>query len=546
MNGSIPRDERLLELAAAQCDGALTTAEHAELERVLSDDTAAQRTYLRYLSLHAELTCSDQVLRATGMREAARRIEQLAIESEPAEPREAVAHAAHRLTIPRAGRWWPIGLAAALVMMPLLIPLLLVGSNWDRIAQRQTLATVRATGDGLRWATGETVAAAEALRAGTYHLRGGEATLDVGEAVQVSLTGPSVVRLAGTDALSLMQGNLRASVGAGGEGFEVETPTVRLVDRGTEFDVTVEPTGRTAVRVIEGLVDAYAQRRGPRVYISFDQPEGEIADVVTGGETTLMGDAVRVPGLVGSGAADVNNADYSAVYLGNGGGWESGTGAFAATTGVTVEALIVPRWSGKLTTREANMDYATIFRKDDQDSRILLSFQNDDGAERRTVPPVERGPTLAWGLMLDGDDYSEMEMPLDGRDGRPTLDDLRDGQPHHVVATFDSATGEKAIYIDGVKCFSHHFEPGMRIISGGGAPATVGNVYAARAHAFDGIIDEFAYYDYALTAEEVAAHYANVQRGQRYFDSTTTNADLATGHTIDRIRLRTGDAEVFE
>ena len=50
--------------------------------------------------------------------------------------------------------------------------------------------------------------------------------------------------------------------------------------------------------------------------------------------------------------------------------------------------------------------------------------------------------------------YSELDMPLDGQSGRPLLADLENGQPHHVAATYNSATGLKAIFIDGVLRFS--------------------------------------------------------------------------------------------
>ena len=149
---------------------------------------------------------------------------------------------------------------------------------------------------------------------------------------------------------------------------------------------------------------------------------------------------------------------------------------------------------------------------------MLLSFQNDGKArERYSEPAVPVGPCLSFGLHLAGRGYRELDMPLDGLDGRPTLAEITDGKPHHVVATYASFTGRKAIFIDGRKRFEHVYAVGTLVRCGGPAPAEIGNTRGSEP--FHGVIDEFAIYDFALTPDEVEVHHAHVLAGRTYFGS---------------------------
>jgi hypothetical protein len=217
---------------------------------------------------------------------------------------------------------------------------------------------------------------------------------------------------------------------------------------------------------------------------------------------SFEGNATREAGIVGVGAARFDNTGGTQVNLGP--GVDNG---FSTTTGITIEALILPEWTGD------GGDYDEIFRKEDGGNRILFSFQND-GFNGGANPPVEPGPVLSFGLNVNGT-YGELDMPLDGQEGRPTVDDLKDGIPHHAVATYDSATGEKAIWIDGQKLFSVDEGAGSLIASGGGANAYIGNVNGGEP--FLGVIDEVAIWNRALSAEEIGLHLSNVASGGNYF-----------------------------
>jgi len=178
--------------------------------------------------------------------------------------------------------------------------------------------------------------------------------------------------------------------------------------------------------------------------------------------------------------------------------------------GITLEAMIASAWSGRFG------DYDEIFRKEDGNARMLLSFQHDGEAHAGfSEPAVPRGPCLSFGLHLAGRGYRELDMPLDGLDGRPTLTEITDGKPHHVVATYDSFTGRKAIFIDGRLRFSHGYPVGTMALSGGPVAATIGN--HRHSEPFTGVIDEVALYDFALTPDEIAAHWRRAAGGERYF-----------------------------
>jgi hypothetical protein len=180
---------------------------------------------------------------------------------------------------------------------------------------------------------------------------------------------------------------------------------------------------------------------------------------------------------------------------------------FSAKTGITIEAMIVSNWSG------APGDYDEIFRKEDGGNRILFSFQNDGFSQFANPPVPNNTPVLSFGLNVGGA-YGELDMPLDGTAGL-TLAELQDGRAHHVVATYDAATGEKAIWIDGLLRWSVNLGAGNLIASGGGADAYIGSVGASEN--FNGTIDEVAFWKRALSEREIQTHFINTLNGYNYF-----------------------------
>ncbi len=330
----------------------------------------------------------------------------------------------------------------------------------------------------------------------------------------VELAAPSVFGLMSGDAGALFEGGVRARVTAPEQSYSVEAANLRVVDLGTEFRVDRIDGDRIAVTVLDGEVEVQSRLRLPLVHWSFDdlKDEEQTATDAIQSLTAVAGPAVRpVAGVVG-GAAFFDNSSGAFLRVEGGTGDKVGAGLLSFSTGISIEAFIAPQWSGE------PFDYDEIWRKEDGNSRVLLSFQNDRTKHAGfSVPPVAAGPCLSFGLQVtapgaSGPRYDELDMPLDGVDGRPTLAELTDGRPHHVVATFDSFTGMKAIFIDGSLRFTHTYAAGSLIVSGGPEPAFIGS--SRGAENFTGSIDELSLYDFALTAEEVAEHRRRLLSGQ--------------------------------
>lgn len=249
------------------------------------------------------------------------------------------------------------------------------------------------------------------------------------------------------------------------------------------------------------LALAGISRPGLVSYYNFDEADRGTAlavDRAADNDGLFQGTASRVPGLLGTGAARFNNTVGDAINVGTN---------FSATAGISLEALITSEFRAD----PAFDDEDHIFRKEDSDGRILLAF--DQGADFSEVP-VGPGPVLSFGLNVGGT-YGELNMPLDGQDGRPSVEEITAGV-HHIVATYDGATGRKAIYIDGTERFATTLSGS--ITSGGPEAAYIGN--GGQIVGFDGYageIDEFAFYDRALSPAEIGQHFRNVQTGNSYF-----------------------------
>lgn len=75
------------------------------------------------------------------------------------------------------------------------------------------------------------------------------------------LEGPAVFHVLSDESLALDVGRCSVHAPEGAEGFHIETPMTRVVDRGTRFSVSVGETSATEVQVIEGAADVYDVRR---------------------------------------------------------------------------------------------------------------------------------------------------------------------------------------------------------------------------------------------------------------------------------------------
>jgi ferric-dicitrate binding protein FerR (iron transport regulator) len=571
--------DRLLSLTAGYLDGTLGPAETAELESLLAKDPVARRRFLDQSLLHAQLAATPVALgyergheegrtgsvrRGTdgsldlgntmASRWAPGQIRQ--VENLPPRDKSGSGDAEDSpspVLPPERSRPSVAALAAGLLLAAACLLLIVSEPSAPRLAgpaepselhydSRQLPITTVAVlhDDDSQANAGDTPAATDRdITPSTLESAAGGMRLTSADGAEVRLEGASRFGFASGDSGALYSGSVRARVENLGKTFSVVASNLRVVDLGTEFRVSQVDADRVAVTVLDGDVEVQSRVRLPICYWPFDDHEDDerAATDCVKRLPAAFGPAIeRCAGIVGPGALRFDNSPGSFVRVQGGTGEKVGLGTLSAAEGITVEALIISQWMA------AHKDYDDIYRKEDGDCRVLLSFQND-GSEHSnfTEPAVASGPCLSFGLHLSGRGYRELDMPLDGRDGRPTVADLTDGRPHHVVATFDSFTGRKAIFIDGTLRFEHVYPVGTLIVSGGPEPAYIGS-HSGREN-FHGVIDELALYDFALTADEIAEHHERAHRGETYFGARPASPTPARWQAITRITA--GHMRVF-
>jgi len=95
------------------------------------------------------------------------------------------------------------------------------------------------------------------LRSGQIlNLTEGLAEIQFQSGVLVSLEGPAKFCLRGDNAGTLDLGRLVARVPQHAHGFTVTTPSLRVVDLGTEFGIAIDRDGSAHIQVFEGVVEA--------------------------------------------------------------------------------------------------------------------------------------------------------------------------------------------------------------------------------------------------------------------------------------------------
>lgn len=120
--------------------------------------------------------------------------------------------------------------------------------------------------------------------------------------------GPAVFRVLSDEGLALDVGRCSVHAPGGAEGFRVETPVTRVVDRGTRFTVSVSETSETEVQVIEGAADVYESWRdaGRTAAASYDEirlTDGEARKFASA--RTFSADAIAFdPGVYRRGLPD--------------------------------------------------------------------------------------------------------------------------------------------------------------------------------------------------------------------------------------------------
>jgi hypothetical protein len=566
-------DVSLDDLLSTLCDGQPAEEVYEQLGRRLSHDPAARQTYLDCLLVHAILQWDHAV-----PAEERQSLDPVDNGKSPVcegrlQNKKSPLLGSLGIDSPTGlAGWTQVQFSLGIMLAAVLISsgLTAVAMRWQQIRWQQApaargvavsepptraaeyIATLVNASD-VRWDRSEQPMVQGArLPAGEMRLAEGVMEIMFDSGVKVLLQGPAQFVPQSNRSGLLRRGRLVAQCPPGSRPFVVQTPIAVAVGEDAEFAVEATADGTSKVHVYSGSVDVAGRNRSstgvPRSHLAageallveaapdaqlvplapqgdafvrwlpdrrrhfptglvsywnFDEQGGPAFDLQGQNHGLLQG-VTRSAGLVGKGAIAFSGQPGQQVSAG------AGENSPSFTTGITVESLFISRWNG------AEGNYDEIFRKEDGDRRILLSLQNDRQGNQVEPRPVPPRPVLAFGLNVAGV-YSELELPLDGQQGRPSVAQLADGRAHHVVAAYDAASGLKAIYLDGKPGCSQQFAAGAEIRSGGSQPISIGNIFGGW-EPFAGVIDEVAIYVRALTAAEIAEHWRQVQRGRGYFE----------------------------
>lgn len=223
----------LYNLADRMAAGVITPAQRDRLETLLRDDAEAQRRYVIYLDLHAQLHWN---LRGP----AAERIHDT-----PASPG------------PMASlRTVGVSLAAS-AMIALALIAWFVSSPEPRTPSPEPSAVAMLSNlseDAVFTESSASMRLGAELDPGSIHLTAGSAQVMFKSGAVVDLTGPCVFEMTGPNRGYLHRGRLEAFVRAEARGFTVASPVGVVTDLGTAFDFTCQPQSKSTLKVIEGRV----------------------------------------------------------------------------------------------------------------------------------------------------------------------------------------------------------------------------------------------------------------------------------------------------
>jgi ferric-dicitrate binding protein FerR (iron transport regulator) len=236
MSESLDRDEWFT-LFGRSVDGTLSAAEHARLEAILSTSETARRLWYEFSDLETGLA------------------EWSAAAGQVTESMASVSfRSSHKVNEQRSFLRFGYSpyVAAAAILCLLTAWLLRTWSSSEPVNEGVAVLT-RSVDAEWSTATGQRSAGA-VLGPDTIRLNHGAVQLDFYSGARVILEGPAEVHLVSTMEVKLVAGRIRAHVPPQADGFVVDGPDFRVVDRGTEFGVAVNPDA-AEVHVFAGRVD---------------------------------------------------------------------------------------------------------------------------------------------------------------------------------------------------------------------------------------------------------------------------------------------------
>jgi hypothetical protein len=279
----------LAELVEQLCHGDIAASDAARLEQMVVDDPQVRRFYVRYLQMHATMPWLAGAMRATDLPVKTSQEPSISVQPKAIAP-------------PR--RWLSpsfLALAASLLLVGYFVTMvgLLAWDRFQRSHIRQLATTPAAIepfvtlteATGCRWAEAPP-SPGEPFGHRLLKLQAGVAELKFAKGAQVTVEGPCEFEVRSPNEGFLRHGMLMAHVPQQAIGFTVQTPTVTVVDLGTEFAMNADEQGITEVEVLTGKV-----KLQPRASTNDSSPTQPI--------TVIAGSALRVEPPQADGAPQV-------------------------------------------------------------------------------------------------------------------------------------------------------------------------------------------------------------------------------------------------
>ena len=274
-NESNPRVE-LESLLALVLDGAATENQQQRVARLLSTHEELRAGFVETMRLHAALAWQFLPGRPLSLEELQTfsRAEELLGEGAAAPKNDvsgeppSIADVAKHLSIPsdaagnsifRLPRSWGAG---PLFLLVLFISCAAMAFGHWGLSKSNDIAWLVNARD-CRWAD-EAAPNRELTPGRMLVLKGGLAEIHFQDGAELVLQGPAKLELLTANSARLHHGKLSAHVPEQARGFQIHSPTGRIVDLGTDFGFAVDEEGRSKVVVFQGQVDAYSNRDGGR------------------------------------------------------------------------------------------------------------------------------------------------------------------------------------------------------------------------------------------------------------------------------------------
>ncbi|PQO38802.1 hypothetical protein C5Y96_02730 [Blastopirellula marina] len=258
-------NRQMSDLITALIDGSITDEQFLGLDQLLKEDPTARQLYLDALQIHEDLP------------EVVFSVNQESLSELASRDGEANSTRGSGVAL------WQSGLAIAILlpiafligaMLPLGPRPVAQDSGSQKTRSQPTTHSQRI--DGVQFANlaharffGEMPPKiySSPIQQRDYVLMEGMVELAFEKGASAIIEGPAVFRIESNEKLALDIGRCSVHAPEGAEGFQVETPEVNVIDRGTRFSVVVLEDNATEVQVIEGAADIYGKERAVKTNV---------------------------------------------------------------------------------------------------------------------------------------------------------------------------------------------------------------------------------------------------------------------------------------